>query len=96
MAAFESRPLTGADRVAAIIDQHARAVTAPPRPKPAKQPKPRRSTMADLKREAIELARSNGWCGTTYEKAARFLRALERRQAAPPDPASRPSTGTTP
>lgn len=83
----------GADRVAAIIDKHARAVTAPPRPKPAK---PRRSTMADLKREAIELARRHGWRGTTYEKAARFLRALERRQAEPPDPASPPSTGITP
>ena len=75
---------TGAQRVAAIIDQHARAVLAPPRPKPAKPAQLRRSTMADLKREAIELARSHGWRGRTYEKAARFLRALERSQGGRP------------
>ena len=48
-------------------------------PTPARQPKPRRSRKADLKREAIEIARSFGWRGRTYEKAVRFLRRLERR-----------------
>ena len=83
-------PLTGAARVAAIIDQHARNVANGVRPEPSKAAPPRRSTNADLKRELLEIARSLGWRGKTVHSAQKFVQALERAERARrcrPDPA---------